>query len=322
MAPVVPPKGLICALVTPLTRVKDVDRPSLRRLVDSIIEDVDGMLIGSPDTGEGFALNNSKRVELARAGMETVKGKVPLLLHITGDTLDQTADNISQVELARDKFNYKGDIFLLDCPLWYHSNRGLPANYEELRKLTGLQFILYNNPSLIKELKVHFKRRNIRTNILKRLSENEQIVGIVHIGDLKRSINYLRAVRRRPDFRFYDGDELGFLARPSSGGVVSCGANILASQWGQIITSSLTPHDPSEEDPVHLRKLWQLGQELRQFHAAYARNPAPIIKAALKHLGIIDTNTIADRTPTISPDQARRIHDLLLKYKLLGYQER
>lgn len=322
MAHSIPPKGLICPLVTPLDRDKNIDRPSLRRLVDSTIEYIDGILIGSPDIGEGLVIDNSMRVELARAGMETVFGRVPLFLNITGEKPEETAGNISKVELARGELKYKGDLFLLDCPLWYHSNRGLPDNYEELARMTDIPFILYNNPGLIKELRVYFKRPNIRTNILKRLSENEQITGIVHIGDLKRSINYLCALRQRSDFKFYDGNELGFLTRPSSSGIVSCGANILASQWKRITASSLTPQDPSREDPVRLRKLWQLGQELREFHAVYVANPAGIIKAALKHMGIIKTDVIATKTPVIRPDQEKRIYDLLLEHSLLSGKER
>ncbi|MDY7034382.1 MAG: dihydrodipicolinate synthase family protein, partial [Thermodesulfobacteriota bacterium] len=218
------PQGLISALITPLDPNLNIDKESLKTLLEHMMNDLHLVLIGSGDTGEGFSLDNRKRMELIRASMEIVNGRIPLFLSITGNTEDQTGENIIHVERSFKDLNYKGDIFLLDCPLWHHSNKGLSGLYNAFGRLSSLPFVLYNNPFLISELKKNLKRKNIRTNILKQMSENDQIIGIIHVGGLKRAMNYARAVRARRGFRIYDGNELNFLTNPSLDGVVALGA--------------------------------------------------------------------------------------------------
>lgn len=312
-----PPKGLIGALVTPLNDEGDIDVRSLEKLVNSTLNYVDGLLSGVSFTGEGFLLTQEKKFNLIRIALEIVKGRVPLFLGITGNSREETVENIVALEKTRDDLNYPGEIFLFDCPLWYHSNRGLPHHYQELRKLTELPFVLYNNPYLISQLKGHLRRRNIRTNVLKKLSGNKGVVGLKHSGEAKRSLNYLRAIRRRKDFIFYDGDELNFLNSPGPGGVISGGANILPKDWEEIVSSSLNPYDSRKEDPVYCRHLWETGEKLKTFHCSYRSNPAAVIKMALKYMGIIRSNRLVKGTASISQEEERRIHHLLTEYGLI-----
>ena len=308
------PRGLIASLITPLDPNRNIDRESLKSLLEYMMNDRFWVLIGSGDIGEGFAMDNGKRRELMRVGMETVQGRIPLFLNITGDTEDQTGENIVRVEKSIKDLNYNGDIFLLDSPLWYHSNKGLPGLYDALARVTRLPIVLYNNPFLITELKKHLKHKNIRTNILKQLSKNEQIIGIVHVGDLKRAINYSRAVRERRGFRIYDGNELNFLAKPSSDGVVALGANILPMEWKEITESSIHPKETLRDQQTYHAYLWEVGQLLRSLHHAYIPNPTAIIKSALKSMGKIEWSTVTEYTETATPDQELKIQSLLAEY--------
>ena len=314
---VLPPKGLIGALVTPLDDRYNIDTSSLKSLFDYTADNLHGVLIGAGDIGEGLVLSNEQRVELIKAGMEAVRGKLPLFLSITGNTEDETAENILYVQRTKKELNYRGDIFLLDCPLWYHSNKGLPGLYVEFGKVAPLPFVLYNNPSIITELKKHLKRKNIRTNILKKLSKNGQIMGICHAGGLKRAINYAGAVRERKDFRVYDANELNFLSMPSLGGVVAQGANILPRQWRVVVESSINPKETFKEEGTYFSQLWDAGQTLKAFNKAYIQNPVAIIKFALKLKGKIKSNTVAENTPMITQKQETEICNLLEEYRLI-----
>jgi 4-hydroxy-tetrahydrodipicolinate synthase len=312
-----PPKGLIGVLITPLDDQGNIDAQSLESLVNSTLNYVDGLLAGVSFTGEGFFLGNEKKLELIRISLEIVRGRVPLILGITGNSPRETAENISALEKIRNDSHYPGDIFLFDCPLWYHSNRGLFPHYQELGKLTELSFILCNNPYLISRLKGHLRRKNIRTNVLKKLSGNERIVGLKHSGEAKRTLNYLKAVRERKDFIFYDGDELNFLNGPGPGGVVSAGVNILPRDWKEIVASSLNPHDSRKEDPDYCRHLWETGEKLKFFRSSYRSNPAAIIKTALKYRGIIKSNRVVEGTAPVTREEEKKIRSLLTEYGLI-----
>ncbi|MDY6856988.1 MAG: dihydrodipicolinate synthase family protein [Thermodesulfobacteriota bacterium] len=314
---VLPPKGLIGALVTPLDDGNNIDQPSLISLLDYTADKLHGVLIGAGDIGEGLVLKNKKRIELIKAGMEAVREKLPLFLSITGNTEDETAENILYVERTKKELNYKGDIFLLDCPLCYHSNMGLPDLYIEFGKITPLPLVLYNNPCIISRLQKHLNRKNIRTNVLKKLSKNGQIMGICHVGKLKRAVNYARAVRERRNFRVYDGNELDFLSMPSLGGVVAQGANLLPEQWRLIVESSINPKEAFKEEGRSFSQLWSTGQGLKSFNKAYIQNPVAIIKFALKLMGKIKSCNVAENTSTITQKQKTEICNLLEDYQLI-----
>ncbi len=203
----------------------------------------------------------------------------------------------------------KDSIFWVDLPLWYHSNRKLPQFYQQWANVTSLPILLYNHPHLIKRLNRSLKRKNLRTAVLKRLSENDQIMGLIQSGDLQRTIYYQRAVRARRDFRFYDGDENSFLNGPSSSGVVSWGANLLPAEWQEIVHASLG----LLEDPVRNILVLKQSEKLRDLHQALRSNPVQGIKMALHHLGFFTRDKVLDETKLGFAGDEAKIENFLRK---------
>ena len=282
-----PPKGLVVALATPFDEKGGIDWESLRRLIERTLPFCDCLLIGEPQFGEGLSLPNPLRLELLRGSRKIVAGKKALLLCPTGRNAEETLLNVK--DLSRETAHPGNEnLFWVDVPLWYHSNRKLPQHYEEWAENTPFPILLYNNPFLIARLNRSLKRNNIRTAVLKCLAENQQIVGLIQAGDLKRTIHYQRAVRARRDFRFYDGDERNFLTSPSSSGVVSGGANLLPAEWGEIVTGSLD----ISEDPARNLLLLKQSQKLADLSRALQKNPALSLKIALQGLGVISRATV------------------------------
>ena len=293
-----PPKGLIVALITPLNEEGRLEGESLRRLIDRVVPYCDALMIGEGLIGEGLSLPNPLRLELLRVSVEMVAGKKPLFLCPTAGTTEETVHNIAALTHALKNYPAQDSLFWVDIPLWYHSNRKLPQFYEEWRKSTPYPILLHNHPLLIGKRNRALKRTNIRTAVLKRLSENEQIVGLIQTGDLKRTIHYQRAVRARRDFRFYDGDEGNFLNSPSSSGVVSGGANLLPSEWSEIVKASLH----MSEDPAWNLLILQQSRKLREFSQVMQTNPAQSLKMALHRLGWLATIKVLDSTQESSPE--------------------
>ncbi len=302
-----PPRGLILALVTPFNEKGRIDWPTLQQLIERVLPFCDGLLIGEGLVGEGLSLPNPVRLELLKGSWEAVAGRIPLLLCPTASTTEETLDNVEAGgKLNRDNRG-KECLFWVDLPLWYHSNRKLPQLYQEWTKRTPYPILLYNHPYLISKLKRSLKRNNIRTAVLKSLSGNEQIVGLIQAGNLKRTIHYHRAVRARHDFRFYDGDEKSFLNQPSSSGVVSSGANLFPEEWREITSSSLG----LSEDPKRSLTLLNQSQRLRQLSQALRPNPAKTLKFALHRLGIIPLTKVLDETFTTSTGEDLEIVNFL-----------
>jgi dihydrodipicolinate synthase/N-acetylneuraminate lyase len=199
--------------------------------------------------------------------------------------------------------SYKGKIFWVDAPLYYHSNRGLPDMCKKLSSVTPHPLILYNNPRIIDKVKGPFNRRNIRTSVLKELSLIEEVVGLIYIGDLRRALNYQNAVRIRSNFRIYDADEELFLNFPNKSGLVSISANLIPHIWKQML-------DLYSDNPKHLSQIWNKGNILADISRAIKIAPAPIIKGVLKRKGLLESDYCWSR---VSYDQEpiSRIEKLL-----------
>jgi dihydrodipicolinate synthase/N-acetylneuraminate lyase len=197
----------------------------------------------------------------------------------------------------------------VDTPLYYHSNRGLFLHYRNLSSLVEEPWMLHNDPELIMKLARSLKRNNLRTAILKRVAGIEAIQGLVFLGPLERAGNYQKAVRRRPEFRIYDGDELHFLNYPSMSGIVSAGANLAPKAWRKITDASLNLAESRHDYPDQLKQLWETGLYLQKLLEAYSSFPVPVIKDALSKMGIIETTGVENLQPPLAEiEEAMKAH--------------
>lgn len=302
-----PPKGLIVSLVTPLDTEGEIDGSSLGRLIHRALPYCSGLLIGEGLVGEGFSLSSRKLLDLFSLAIKVVSGRKPLFLCVTAGTQEETLQNAAAVEKNFSAQPEKEPPFLVDVPLWYHSNRRLPQFYQEWARYTSLPILLYNHPRLICQMNRSLKRSNVRTAVLQRLSENEKIVGLIQAGDFKRTLDYQRAVGGRRNFLFYDGDEKSFLNQPSSSGVVSWGANLLLAEWSEIVSASLS----LSEDPARTHSLLQQSQKLLELNQALGTHPAKQLKFALHHLGLITQAKVLNETTESDPKSDLAIRNFM-----------
>lgn len=284
------PQGLIVKLVTPLSENKaEPDLQGLKKLLEQIHNSP--VLING--TVEDIFLSNGIRESVVEKTMRVLNGRTVLIAGITGKTADETFSNVQLIENLREKMSYNGEMFLFDFPLWYHSNRGLPRHYDRIAELTPLPVILFNNPAAILQLQKSLKRHNIRTNVFKKLSDKNQIAGLGHDGTLQRFLNYIKAGRNRFELGFYDGNELNFLDNPGSGGVISIGANLMCKMWKEVVDFSLIVDETTKKDAEYSQLLWGKMEVLKQLHQNYRAHPESLVKAGLKHMGMISSDVIA-----------------------------
>ncbi len=114
---------------------------SLIRLLDRVLPVADGLLVGGPEAGEGLALTPEIRLELLTRTLTRVAGRRPVFFGITGATPAETRELALAARQAVDRVDYQGQVFLADCPLWYHSNRGLPQFYRGWLKEANLPLL-------------------------------------------------------------------------------------------------------------------------------------------------------------------------------------
>ena len=313
MAETYPPRGLILDLITPLKESGEIDGRGLGRQLDRTLPFVQAILLASPFTGEGKSLNPSQREELLQKVLVVVRGRIPVLVWISQDTEEMTLETLTLLEKGVSRRKYADPVLWVDTPLYYHSNRGLPAFYNGLLSKPGRPLLVYNDPRLIKTLSIPLKRNNIRTAILKEIASIASIKGLIYYGSLDRAGHYQKAVRARADFRIYDGDESRFLNYPSVSGIVSAGANLAPKAWSRVTASSIERHDGSAPYPDHLHQIWETGDYLKNLTGIYQSMTVPLIKKALCDMGVIETPTCTFEADEVG-DASNMLRALMLSF--------
>ena len=309
------PKGLIVDLITPLNDKAGIDSEGLDSLLKKVLPYADAVLLAGPQMGEGRGLGVDLKIDLLEKATTLIQGKAPIFFWISEDSVEGTKKALALLEDLLDSCDYKGMVFWLDSPLFYHSNRGLYDHYQDLASNTRHPFVLYNDPGLIELLESPLKRSNIRTNILKDLSKILEIKALILRGSLTRANNYQKALNSRPDFRVYDGDETRFLEHPSLSGVLSVGANIAPGIWSKVTRASLGMLKEDREKGDYLNKIWEMAKLLKDLMQIYNRNPVWIIKRALFDLKIIGSHAC---TPVTEPlkEEDNLLAEFISKYNL------
>ncbi len=312
MAVSLAPRGMIVDLITPFKDDGAIDGQILKTTLERIIPYSQAVLLASPKTGEGVHLSSVQRLGLLEEALAVVGGRHPVMIWVSQATEEETIETILVLEDALEREKYGGEVFFVDTPLLYHSNRGLPDLYGNICSMVDTPFILCNDPEMIKNLERPLKRRNIRTSILKELTYLERIAGVIFYDSLERSHHYQKACRKRSHFRIYDGDEMRFLEHPSMSGIVSIGANLAPKAWQEITKFSLEVSVGQNEYPDRIQQILDLGHYLHELEEIYHRAPVKIIKGILFDMGIIRSPTCI--SPAEDVEKAKRqIKELMVR---------
>ncbi len=304
-------RGLITDIVSPAKENGEFDRAGFRRLLDRAAAEGGAVLVNSPAAGEALALPGETGREILVEAMSALRGRAVLFAGVTGKSCAETASNIEFMDNAVADGKYPGEIFLVDAPLCCRGNRGLSGYYSRLAESTRLPFILMNDPRAASAARSHLRRRNIRTSVLKKLSANPSVRGIAHSGSMNRSLNYIKAVRERRDFLFYDADEINFLDSPGSDGVVSSGANICPDAWKQVVGASFGEDEKMKRSESYRLRLLERREFLKELNSAFRRAPAPLVKSALKAMGLISSDRVFAPGGTVDEEKKEKLLSLV-----------
>jgi dihydrodipicolinate synthase/N-acetylneuraminate lyase len=309
------PKGLIVDLITPLDDGGDIDTDGLCSLLQSVLPYADAVLLAGPRMGEGYGLSDARKKTLLEKAAEFLQGNIPVFFWISGDSAESTKEKLTFLEDTLESHHYEGEVFWLDSPLSYHSNRGLYDHYRDLTSKMRYPLILYNDPGLIKMLERPLKRRNIRTSILKNLADIETIKALIFRGSLTRANNYQKALNRWPDFRIYDGDEDRFLEYPSMSGALAMGANIAPQLWSNVAKASMGMLGEYREKIDYLHQFWEMRELIKDLKKIYDQNPVGIIKKALVDLNIIGFDSCTSVTQPFVEEKSH-LAEFILKHNI------
>ena len=172
-------RGIIPAMVTPLTRNERVDEDGLRDVINYLIESgVHGVFVCGSQ-GESYALRDEERRRVIEISVDEVNGRVPVYAGTGAVTTTET------VELSRYAADVGADAVTVVTPYFIRPSQDeLYMHYRRVAEAVDCPVVMYNNPARTGV--------SLGAETVKRLAEIENIVGIKDSsGDLTLTAQYI-----------------------------------------------------------------------------------------------------------------------------------
>jgi len=292
------PKGIIPAVITPLTSEEKFNEKAMRKLINHLIAGgVHGLfVIGT--TGEFYGLTADEKREILLVTMDETKGRVPVYAGTNGIT---TRESVLLTQMAEE---CKVDAVSVLTPMFVTPNQDqLIKHYKSVAASTSLPVILYNN--------VPKTGVTIAPATVAKLAEVPNIVSIKDSsGDLTLTADYIRLTKDRDDFSVLMGRDTliyGALCYGATGSIAAC-ANVAPRMcvdiYDKYMAGDLKGSLKAQFDLAPLRSAFTIGTF-----------PA-VIKEALTLIGI-EAGPCMEPAGPMTHDERQKLRQVLVGMGLL-----
>jgi 4-hydroxy-tetrahydrodipicolinate synthase len=273
-------KGIIPALITPMTASEEVDEAGLRALIERLIEAGVHALFVLGTNGEFIALNEAEKLRIAKIAVDEARSRVPVIAgtgaYATRDVIDLNSKmldvGVDAVSVITPYFNGA-------------TQQELFTHYERIAHATTLPVMLYTIPAKAGV--------TLTVDTVRRLAEIPNIRGIKDSGgDFDRLLQLINL--RRDDFAVFTGTDSMILWTLIAGGdgAVAATTNavpgVVTSIWKHFQAGDIAAARKAQESLRALRDAFALGTmpvvlktaaEMLGMPAGPARSPAQPLDA-------------------------------------------
>ncbi len=290
-------RGVGVALVTPFKSDSSLDEAALERLVDFQIEEGANFLVPCGTTGENPALTHGEHRRVVEIAVRRASGRVPVL---AGAGSNSTQKAIELAELAMDL----GADGVLTITPYYNKptpdglrrHFGMQAEAIQ-KKRSGFPMVMYNVPG----------RTGVNMAAATTLQIAREVPNVIGVkeasGNMEQILSILRD--RTEGFLVLSGDDAWTLPLVAAGGdgIISVAANEIPRLMSDMTTAALRG-DFDRARAVHNRILPLMTGNFIE------SNPIPV-KAAMKMLGIIPTDTVRSPLAPITEANRKKLEGIL-----------
>jgi 4-hydroxy-tetrahydrodipicolinate synthase len=210
------PKGIIPAVITPLTNDGKFNEKAMRKLLNYLIDGgVHGLFVVGT-TGEFYGLTPEEKRDIFEIAMDETKGRIPVYAGTNGITTRET------IMLTRIAEECRVDAVSILTPMFVApTQEQLIKHYRTIAENTSLPVILYNNPPKTAV--------SLTPATVAKLAEAPNIAGIKDSsGDLTVTAEYIRLTQHIDNFSVLMGRDTliyGALCYGATGSIAAC-ANV------------------------------------------------------------------------------------------------
>ena len=284
-------RGVGTALITPFKDDR-IDYEALSVLIERQVKaGVDALVIGGT-TAEAATLSDLERYELFKRSKDMINGRCKLIF---GTGTNDTRVAVKHTEFA----SLLGCDGVLVVTPYYNKGTadGVVKHYERIAEASNVPVLLYNVPSRTGV--------NLSLDTLKRLAENERIVGIKEASD---SLDRLVAISLIKGLGLYSGNDTQIYPVLSLGGlgVISVVSNLYPEETVEICKQYFSNN---RDNSLFLQQ-----ELISVINALFLEtNPAPV-KYALHKKGLC---TLEMRLPMSAPslETMKKIDRVIEEYE-------
>ncbi len=294
-------RGVIVPMLTPLNPDETVDVGSLRRLVNHLIDSGVHGLWASGTTGEFANLPDSERIRAMEATVDEAAGRVPVICNISSVSTKMSVALASEVrELGMDGI-------ALTPPYYYPDSQDeLADHYRYAQDQIGLPLWVYNIPQTVKTA--------VEPGTIAMLAAEGAVVGVKDssgAGELLAQLNVLCDQGEISLLRF-----LGTVFRVTSAGSVGVHGVIpgIANLVPGVCARGWEAGESGDAETVRECNAKLItAQKVGAVARGGGANAASFggMKAALKHMGIIDHDTTSRPFRQLTDEEKARIPPIL-----------
>ena len=176
-------RGVIPPMITPFKENGDVDYEGLVTLVNFLKDKVDGLFI-TGSYGSTALLQPEERKKIAEITMDTVEGKIPVIVHVG------TADSRTAADLAAHAKQIGAAAVSAVGPIYYKHNADSICEFYRtiVNEAKDMPVYVYNN--------INFQGYLMDLNLIRRLKEEVGVRGIKDATfDIMMHANYIRTLK-------------------------------------------------------------------------------------------------------------------------------
>jgi 4-hydroxy-tetrahydrodipicolinate synthase len=290
-------RGVGVALVTPFKTDGSLDEAAFEQLIDFEISEGTNFLVPCGTTGENPALTHGEHRRVVEIAVRRANGRVPVLAG-AGSNSTQKAIELAElaIDLGADGVLTITPYYNKPTPDGLRRHFGMQAEAIE-RKRKSFPMIMYNVPG----------RTGINMTAATTLQIAREVPNVIGVkeasGNLEQILSILRD--RQEGFLLLSGDDAWTLPLIAAGGdgIISVAANEIPKLMSQMTAAALSG-DFSGARSIHNRILPLMTGNFIE------SNPIPV-KAAMKMLGIIPTDTVRSPLAPITDSNRKKLEAIL-----------
>lgn len=263
--------GTGVALITPFRKQESIDFGRLEVMINYVIEGGVNFIVALGTTSEAATMTDIEKSALRDFIVETVDGRVPIMLGMGGNNTQAIADSIQHA-------NLDGIGGILSVTPFYNKpqQRGLVQHFKTIAEVSSVPVMLYNVPG----------RTSCNMTAETTLQLAEECPNIIGIKEASGNMTQIMEIlRNKPQhFQVLSGDDALTYPMITLGatGVISVMANALPKEMSQMVAAAMKA-DLKKALPLH-------NKMLPLMHALFEEGNPGGVKALLEIQDLISNN--------------------------------